>query len=478
MTPVTAVDAGRARVGTSTEVLLLTTCVLANFMAYGTFAAFNVAVPAMSRDLAGGVSAASWMVLAFLLAMSSTTLIFARLTDQLGRRWFYFGGIVVYAASSVVCLASTNDAALLVMRAVQGAAAAASMATSTAVLADVFPARRLPTAMGLFMSLAGASAVFGPMLGGVLIDRFGWRSIFWASVAFGGLAIVTGWDALKHVHKPRPAPFHFDVPGAATSVVGICALVYGVQSVGGPDWSRMVVVSCVLISLGALALFAAVERASPQPLVDLSVVTGPRAGLYLSSFGTGMSANGLVVMIPLQLPVMGGFTAAAAGAFLLPMGVMMLLGAPLSGLLQRWTSARTLTTWGGLAIGGPTLVVAALVALDQPRDLIWPLLLVSGLGQGIYQASLSGRLMAGVTPNRRGIANGARSTLINASTALSTAFVIAMVSLLAGEHAIREAASEAARPGFAVAGAILGALGLAGAHAAWAARPEAETGHD
>jgi hypothetical protein len=147
-------------------------------------------------------------------------------------------------------------------------------------------------------------------------------------------------------------------------------------------------------------------------------------------------------------------------------------------VLQRWTTARTLTAWGGLAMGGPTLVAAFLVGLDQPRDLIWPLLLVSGLGQGIYQASLSGRLMAGVAPNRRGIANGARSTLINASTALSTAFVIAMVNLLAGDDAIRRTASEGARPGFAAAGAVLGALGVAGAYAAWVARPEAETPHD
>ncbi len=470
----TALTAGHTSVGRRDEALILATCVLANFMAYGTFAALSVAVPAMSRDLDGGVATASWMVLSFLLAMSATILVFAKLTDELGRRWFYIGGILVYTLCSLVCVVSSNEVVLIAMRVVQGAAAAASMSTSTAVITDVFPLPRLPTAMGIFMSMAGASSVLGPVLGGALIDHYGWRSIFWASVVFGALAMVTGWEGLKHVHAPRSGGFSVDVPGSLTSILGITALVYGVQAMGGGELSRPVIAVALLVSVLSLVTFWRVERVVKRPLVDLSVVTGPRAGLYLSALGTAMGSNGLVVMATLYLQVMDGATAAAAGAFMLPMGVSMLVGSPLSGVLQRWTTQRLLSTWSALAIGASTTLAAIVAVLDAPTSLLWPLLVVSGLGQGLYHASLSGRLMAGIAPNRRGIANGMRAMLVNGSTAVSTALVIAVITLMAGEDAIKDAVSDGARPAFVLAGLVLGAAGLAGAFAAWCARPEAE----
>ncbi|MFT4262554.1 MAG: MFS transporter, partial [Nocardioides sp.] len=469
----TAIQTRPVEVGRRGEVLILATCILANFMAYGTYAAFTVAVPAMSRDLDGGVTTATWMVLAFTLAMASTTLIFARLSDELGRRWLYVGGIVVFAVTAVVCTVDTGDAMLIAMRAVQGMAAAASMATSTAVITDVFPLSRLPIAMGIFMSVAGASAVFGPMLGGVLIDHVGWRSIFWASVLFGGLAVLTGWDGLKHVHAPPVRPFPFDVPGAVSSIVAIAALVYGIQGLGRSG-AGATVAAALLASVLALAGFVAVERRSAHPLVDLAVVSGQRSGLYVSALGTALGGGGLVVMVTLYLEIVEGFSAAAAGAFLLPMGVMLLIGAPMAGVLQRWASQRTLTAWGGVGIGISTVLAAVVVAVDGSTRLLWPLLVVSGTAQGLYQAALSGRLMAGMAPNRRGIANGVRSTLINGGNALSTALVIAIVTMTAGASSIRETDAAGARPAFVTAGLLLGALALLGAYAAWLARPAAE----
>ncbi|MCM0621147.1 MFS transporter [Nocardioides bruguierae] len=449
---------------------VLTTCVLANFMAYGTFAAFNVAVPAMSREMAGGTRAASWVLLAFLLAMSSTTMILARLSDQLGRRWFYVGGVVVYAVTSLVCAVTSSDGLLIAMRVLQGVAAAASMATSTAVIADVFSEASRPAAMGVFMSFAGASAVFGPLLGGWAVDHLGWRALFWASTVFALAALLTGWGALRHVHAPPRSRFTFDVPGSVLSVVAIVALVGGVQRLGEEDGGPVVALTGLTVFLIAGGLFVLVERRAQRPMVDLDVVTGRRAGLYVSAFGTACGLNGLLVLIPLFLQVSEGYSAAAAGAVLLPMGITMLVGAPLAALLQRWTTARSLTVWGGLSIGVAALLAAGVIAADLPRAALVPLLVVAGLGHGIYQTALSGRLMEGVEPHRRGIANGVRATLINGGNALSTAVVIGTLLLVAGQNVITRGDATGATPAFATIGLLLGVVGVLGAWAAATAR--------
>jgi MFS family permease len=450
-------------VGLRGEVGILATCALNNFLIFGTFSALNVAIPAMSRDLDGGVSTASWVLLGFLLANSSTTILFAKLSDEWGRRWFYLGGILVFTLASLACVFVANDVVLVWLRVLQGLASACSMSTSSAVISDVFPPSRLPMALGVFMAMAGMSTLIGPVVGGVLTDRFGWRSIFWMGVVLGVGAVAVGWDALKNVHAPPIGRFGFDLAGALTSTGGIAALILSVQlfSDEGTDWRW--VAGGVLVAIVLLAVFARVERRSPHPLVDPRIVAGTRGRIYLAAFCAAIPSTGLVVVVTLYLQVMSGSTAAVAGLYLLPMGGAMLVGSLLAGMGQRWVSSRTANMVGATGVGAGTVLVTVVIALDLPGWCLATALLLNGLAQGLYQASLSARLLVGVPANRRGIAQGLRATIMNGSNALATAMVIASVTLVAGEHVVDGGRTAGARPAFILAAALLAVFGVAAA---------------
>ncbi|MFT4262553.1 MAG: MFS transporter [Nocardioides sp.] len=456
-TPRSGTTAGS--VGRRAEIGILATCGLNNFLIYGTFSALNVALPAMAKDLDGGVSTASWILLAFLLANSSTTILFAKLSDEWGRRWFYFGGILVFTLASIACLVVRDDGTLVLLRVLQGLASASSMSTSSAVISDVFPPARLPMALGVFMAVAGMSTLVGPIVGGVLIDHFGWRSIFWLAVGLGSMAIAVGWGALKNVHSPPISRFRLDGAGTVTSTGGIAALILAVQ-LFGDGGSRTSVVVASVVALGLLATFVSVERRSPHPLVDPQIVSGGRGRVYLAAFCAAMPSTGLAVLTTLYLQVLAGESAAVAGLYLLPMGGAMLVGSLSAGLLQRRMSARAANALGARGVAAGAVGVTGVIALDLPTVALGLVLLVVGLFQGLYQASLSARLLLGVAPNRRGIAQGLRATIMNGANALSTATVVAAVSLIAGEDAIEGMATGSARVAFILAGALLAGFAL------------------
>ncbi|MFT4262789.1 MAG: MFS transporter, partial [Nocardioides sp.] len=462
----TVLDAGvERRSRRRAEIGVVVTCGLTNLLVWGTVAAFNVALPAMSTDLDGGIGTASWMVLGFVMANSSATLVFSKLSDEWGRRWFYFGGLLVFVAAAVLGALVESEAVLIGLRILQGLAAASSISNSSAVITDVFPPERLPVALGAFMAMNGVAALAGPVIGGVLIDHFGWRSIFWFSAVVGLLTVAVGWDGLKQVHAPGVRRFAFDVPGAITSVGGLGCLIYAVQLVGDPDRNTLLAGCLGGVAALLLAALVVVERASRHPLVDLAVVAGARGVVYGASFLASMAANGSIVLATLYLQVMEGASAAAAGAFLLPMGLALLVGPPLAGTMQRWVGVRTVTTVGSLTMGGGTALLALAFALSAPHAAMWPMTAAIGLGQGIFQAGVSARTMNGVAPNRRGVANGVRTTLINGSNGVSTALVIASITLMAGPRAIAHTDPVGARPAFVVAAAVLAAAALGAAAA-------------
>jgi len=456
-------EVGVRAAGARAEIGILATCALNNFLIFGTFSALNVALPAMSRDLAGGVSTASWILLGFLLANSATTILFAKLSDEWGRRWFYFGGILVFTLSSLACAVVTDDVVLVVLRVLQGLASACSMSTSSAVISDVFPPRRLPMALGVFMALAGVATLVGPLVGGLLIDAYGWRSIFWMAVVVGTGAVAVGWDALKHVHAPPVTAFRLDLVGTVTSAAGIAALILAVQLFGDDGISRRWVVAAAVAAVFLLLGFAAVERRHPHPLVDPGIVAGGRGQVYVAAFCAAMPTTGLIVVTTLYLQVMRGTSAAVAGLMLLPMGAAMLVGSLAAGVVQRWVSSRAANTAGALGLGVATAAVTGVVAVDLPTWCLVVTLVASGLAQGLYQASLSARLLVGVPANRRGVAQGLRATIMNGSNALSTAMVIAAIAVVAGEHVIDGGSSAGARTAFTVATGLLALFAVAAA---------------
>ncbi|GAA4709178.1 MFS transporter [Pseudonocardia yuanmonensis] len=429
-------------------VAVLATTSLSALLVFGSAAALGVAVPSMATDLTEGRSTASWMVLAFLLANSATILVFGKLSDSLGRRPLYLGGLAVFTAGSVVCAWATNDGLLIAARVAQGLAAAAAVSNTTAVLSDVFSPPRLPLALSFNITAGGSATLLGPLVGGLLVDGFGWRSIFVCTVPMGVLAVGIGWWSLRYAHSPgRAAGFRFDVSGAVLSVAGIGAVLLAGQLLADRRWAAAGL--GLVVGLVALGAFVAVERRVGEPILDLRVLGGDRGYAYGSSFCAGLAFGASVLLVVLYLQTVRGLSAAAAGALALPMGLALVVASPVTGMLARRISARVLTTVGALGVGFSMVALAGLLGGDPDVLGIALLLLLTGLGEGMFMASITRRVIDGVAPDRRAIANGFRSVLHNGALALSTAMVLAMVLGTPGNVA-----------GYVVTAATLGITGL------------------
>ena len=161
----------------------------------------DVALPTVVRHFDASATAASWILLSYLLVSTILILPFGRLADIIGRRRLYLAGLAVLTLSSLIAGAAPNVGVLIAARIGQAVGAASIQANVTAILTDAFPTRKLSLALGLNVTVAGVGLVAGPALGGVLVDSVGWRSVFWFNVPFGVLGLV--WAALALRELPR-----------------------------------------------------------------------------------------------------------------------------------------------------------------------------------------------------------------------------------------------------------------------------------
>ncbi|MWV48285.1 MFS transporter [Rathayibacter sp. VKM Ac-2803] len=448
---------------------VLTTTSVSGFMVFGSAGALSVAIPSMSATLAGGADSAAWMILAFLLGNSAAILVFAKLSDLLGRRWFYLGGVIAFLVGSLVCCLASSDGVLIAARAVQGLAAASAVANSTAVLSDVIPLAQLPLVLGLNVTIGGLSTLAGPLLGGLLLEHFDWRAVFVATLPLAAVAIGFGWRALAHVHAPPIRRFRFDLAGALLSLAGI-----GGVLLAGERLSAEPTAPASWLLLGGALLVVVVFAYSQsrlarggarEPLLDPAVIVGPRALVYLASLCISFAFGSVVVLVALYLQAIRGASALEAGAMAVPMGAAMMIGAPGAGWAGRWVSARALTIGGGVLVAVGLGWLAVDFAVGAEPAWIVPALIPVGLGEGIVMAALTRRVMQGVAADRRAVANGFRSVLHNGSLMLSTAAVFGVVTAFSGSGAL--AGRAVGDPtGFVVAAAVLGLSSVAGAVAA------------
>ncbi|SMH49515.1 Major Facilitator Superfamily protein [Rathayibacter oskolensis] len=455
---------------------VLTTTSVSGFMVFGSASALSVAIPSMSATLTGGAESAAWMILAFLLGNSAAILVFAKLSDLLGRRWFYLGGVIAFLVGSIVCCVATSDSVLIAARALQGLAAASAVANSTAVLSDVIPVAQLPLVLGINVTIGGLSTLAGPLLGGLLLEYFDWRAVFVATLPLAALAIGVGWRALAHVHAPPFRSFRFDLVGAVLSLAGIGGLLLAGEWLAAEPTAPA---SWLLLGGAVLAVvvFASTQsrlarRGEREPLLDPAVVGGSRALVYLASLCISFAFGSVIVLVALYLQALRGASALEAGAMAVPMGAAMMIGAPSAGWVGRWVPARALTVTGGVLVALGLAALAVEFAVGADPGWIVPGLIVIGLGEGFVMASITRRVMQGVAADRRAVANGFRSVLHNGSLMLSTAVVFGIVTAFSGAAALSGGAV-ADPTGFVIAAAVLALSSAAGAVAAALWRPVA-----
>lgn len=449
---------------TWTPPLVLATTTLSALLVFGNASALSVALPAMSADLDVTAATADWFLIAFLLANTAFILVFGRISDSLGRRGLYLGGLIVFTLASVGCALAPNEWWLIALRIAQGIAAACAVSNSTAVLTDVFAHGRLAVALSLNVTGGAIATLLGPMIGGFLVENFGWRSLFVANVPLGVFAILLGWRSLRSLHKPLRRRERYDYWGALLSVLGLGSLLFAVNRMSEWGLGDVRVWGCLAAAAACGAGFTIVERHTPAPLLDLGLLRGTRGLVYVSSFFTSFTFGSVLVLVVLYRQLVDGAGAAEAGLVAVPMGLAMLVGSPLSGALGRWLSPRILTSVGAATLTAGVAGLAGVFWLGATKGpLLGLCLLLCGFGEGVFMAAITRSVMIGVAANRRAIANGFRSVLHNGALALSIAVVLLIVTAWTGPSytPVGDTATEA-RQGFVAAALLLSACGIAG----------------
>ena len=400
-----------------------------------------ISLPAIFRGIhlnplaPGNVSYLLWLLMGFLLASAVLVVMFGRLGDMYGRVKIYNLGFVVFTVSAIALSFDPFDTGagamwLILWRVVQGVGGAMLMANSTAILTDAFPSNRRGMALGINQVAAVAGSFLGLIIGGVL-SEWDWRAVFWVSVPIGILGTVWGYRSLHELGERNPG--RLDVGGTLTFGLGLTALLtgitYGIQPYGDAStgWTNPLVLGAVIGGVVLLGVFCYVESVVAQPMFHLALFKNKAFGLgnlagLMASVGRGGLQFMLIIWLQgIWLPLHGfdyESTPLWAGIYLLPLTVGFLAAGPISGWLSDHYGARPFAT-GGLAIVGITFIALLLIPVDFNYWLFAFIVLLNGIGSGLFSSPNAAAIMSSVPADQRGAASGMRGTLFNGGTALS-----------------------------------------------------------
>lgn len=391
----------------------------------------NIAIPSLQRALDADLVAVGWVNSAYLLGFASLLLAAGRLGDRLGPKRVFVTGLVVFVLASGVCGLAGSIDHLIVARAVQGVGAALMTPQTMAIITRVFPPLKRGAALGVWGATAGVATIAGPLLGGVLVQSWGWEWIFMINVPVG---IVALWLALREL--PRLETHHrtTDVLGAVLSVVGLGAFVFGVQEGQGYDWGTIVgpvsVWGLIALGLGVLIVFLLRQRRlGADALLPLHLFS-VRSFTLANVAGAMVSFAMLGMFFPftLFLQQVQGYTPLRAALFFLPSSLVSGVVAPLAGRLSDRLPAKWLVSTGFALIATAVGWLVLVIAPHTPAPYILAAMAVFGVGTGMLFAPLANSATRGLDQRTAGAGAGAFNATRQVGGVIGSAAIVALLT--------------------------------------------------
>jgi EmrB/QacA subfamily drug resistance transporter len=414
----------------------LAATILGSSLAFVDGSVVNVGLPAIEHDLASsGASGASigWLINAYLLPLGALVLFGGVAGDRFGRKRVFLAGMALFSAASLAAAFAPTFAWLLAARAAQGIGAALLMPASLALLGAAFSGEARGRAVGTWAAAGAVTGAIGPLAGGWLIDAVGWRSIFLINLP---LAAAAAWLALRYVDESRSgdaAPL--DVGGALLATAGLGALTYGLTIVatrGGDaaasaaSGGHAVGAAAIVAGVVLLAAFVALEaRLGARAMMPLALfATKSFVGVSLLTFFLYAALGGMLVLLPYLLIRHGGYSAAAAGAALLPFPMALGLGSRAAGRLAERVGARTLLTVGPIVVAvGFALFLRVDAGAVGYVAVVLPALALIACGLTLSVAPLTAAVMGAVDAAHVGSASGINNAIARVAGLIATALL-------------------------------------------------------
>jgi EmrB/QacA subfamily drug resistance transporter len=407
---------------TSTTSRVLIVSILASMVAFLDSTVVNVALPAMERDLGGGLSLQQWVVDAYLLALAASVLSGGSIADLFGRVPVMRLGLAAFGVGSMLAATATWPAMLIAGRVVQGVGGAFLVPGSLALINSAFDRAHRPAAIGSWTAWTSTAFALGPMLGGLAVDFLNWRWIY----VLSAIPMVIGFALTFWLYPmPKPAgPARVDVVGAALSATGLSATVYGLVESDRRGWSNPVVTVAIISGVAALLAFLAWERRAPHPMMPLSLFRVRNfAGANLATaFVYGALTMGTLA-IGLYTQEVAGYSATAAGLVTLPSPLMSFLFARrVGGMAARIGPHVFLMAGPALAGFGLLLIRPSAHGFNVVTQLL-PGVVVLATGLVLTITPLSAVNLSSVEPARSGIAAAIQNMTGRTSALMAVACV-------------------------------------------------------
>src|SRR6201997_3644944 len=444
-----AVTQSPAGAGSRYKWIALSNTTLGMLMATVNSSIMLIALPDIFRGIGvdplqpGNTTLLLWLLMGYLVVTAVLVVSFGRLGDMFGRVRMFNLGFAIFALFSVLLSVTWLHGVaaawwLIAMRILQAVGGAMLMANSSAILTDAFPAGERGLALGLNQVAAIAGSFIGLVLGGVL-GPVSWRLVFLVSVPFGVMGTVWSYLKLKELGVRKPAKL--DLAGNLTFAAGLIAVLvgitYGIQPYGSHvmGWTSPLVLALIVGGLVVLAIFCYIEALVAEPMFRLSLFRiRPFTAGNLASLLSGLGRGGLmfILIIWLQgiyLPIHGySFerTPLWAGIAMLPLTIGFLIAGPASGWLSDRFGARPFAT-GGMVVAALSFVLLELLPVNFEYWQFAPILLMNGIGMGLFASPNRTGIMNSLPPDQRGVGAGMSATFQNSAMVLSIGIFFSLI---------------------------------------------------
>ncbi|MFE1023359.1 MFS transporter [Streptomyces sp. NPDC058818] len=414
----------------------------------------NVALPAMQRDFDASTSGLQWAIDAYTLVLAALLMLAGSTADRIGRKRVFMTGLVVFTLGSLLCSLAPDLSSLVAFRMMQAVGGSMLNPVAMSIITNTFTdPRERARAIGVWGAVVGISMAAGPLVGGLLVESVGWRSIFWVNLPVGLVALAL---TLRFVPESRaPKARRPDPLGQLMVIVLFGSLTYAI--IEAPNAGPATVLPFAALALAALLGLLRYEPRRAEPLIDPRFFrSAPFSGATVIAVSAFAALGGFLFLSTLYLQNVRGLSALHAGLWMLPMAVPTFLCAPLSGRLVGTRGPRLplLIAGGALTLSG--VLFAAFEAETSDVTLFIGYVLF-GVGFGFVNAPITNTAVSGMPRAQAGVAAAVASTSRQLGQTLGVAVVGAVLAAGVGASSYRDAFVSAARPGWW----ILAACGLA-----------------
>jgi EmrB/QacA subfamily drug resistance transporter len=397
--------------------------------------AIQIALPTLSQAFHSDLSFIQWVLLVYDLAIIGLVLTLGRLGDLFGRKWIYICGFLVFMVGSLLCGIAATTTQLIAFRALQGIGGAMILANGRALVTVNVPASERGKALGLTSMAFHVGYIAGPTLGGFIIDRLGWRWIFYLTIPIGLTAAYFAWKVLKERARSEE-DVKVDVAGAGLLLLTNTSFIYALNQMPHLGWRHPIVLVFLLVACSGMAGFIYAEKRAANPILSLSLF---RDRLFttanLSLFFITSTQSAVSVLLPFYLQNLIGFTPSQMGWIIIGSSVVIIALAPVAGWLSDRLGSRLLCTAGATIIALGQFLIGELNLRSSVFQMILPQMLI-GLGWALFNSPNQSAILSTVPRDKVGAASGMTVTTARIGGAIGVALSGAVMTYALDAHGL------------------------------------------